>query len=102
MGTGFVGIISAELHFPESRSLKTKRKDLQSVKSQLIQRFHVAVAEVDHHDTWQRAQVTAACVGRDHLDATSILDSVERFLCSRDFETVIVQREVTKPGDCSA
>ena len=61
MGAGYVGIISAELHFPESGSLKTKRKDLKSVKAQLVQRFQVAVAEVDHHETWQRSQITAAC-----------------------------------------
>jgi uncharacterized protein YlxP (DUF503 family) len=31
MSTGFVGILSFELHFPESRSLKDKRMHLRSV-----------------------------------------------------------------------
>lgn len=99
MGAGYVGIISAELHFPESGSLKTKRKDLKSVKAQLVQRFQVAVAEVDHHETWQRSQITAACVARQHRDAMNILDTVERFLCSRPFDAVIVERDVAKLDD---
>ncbi len=102
MGGGYVGIVSAELHFPESRSLKTKRRELKSVKTQLVQRFQVAVAEVDHHETWQRSRLTAACVARQHSDAMSILDTVERFLCSRGFEAVIVQRDVAKLSDWQA
>ena len=31
MAAGFVGILSAELHFPENGSLKGKRKELLSV-----------------------------------------------------------------------
>ena len=34
-GSGYVGILSAELHFPENGSLKGKRKELLSVKAQL-------------------------------------------------------------------
>ena len=38
MSTGFVGILSFELHFPESHSLKEKRMHLRSVKQQLANR----------------------------------------------------------------
>ncbi|MGH3032568.1 MAG: DUF503 domain-containing protein, partial [Gaiellaceae bacterium] len=55
MGSGYVGILSAELHFPENHSLKGKRKELLSVKAQLQRRFGASVAEVDHHEVWQRA-----------------------------------------------
>ena len=50
MASGYVGIMSFELHFPESRSLKGKRKHLLSVKEQLYNRFGASVAEVDHND----------------------------------------------------
>ena len=50
---GYVGILSAELHFPENGSLKGKRKELLSVKAQLQRRFGASVAEVDYHDLWQ-------------------------------------------------
>jgi len=99
MSAGYVGILSAELYFPESGSLKTKRKDLKSTKAQLVQKFQVAVAEVDHHDTWQRSRLTVSCVGRTHSDAAGILESVERFLCSRPHETVVVHRDIGKPDD---
>ena len=66
MGAGYVGILSAELHFPESGSLKGKRKFVKSVKAQLQQRFGASVAEVDHHELWQRARITVACVARDY------------------------------------
>jgi uncharacterized protein YlxP (DUF503 family) len=49
LAAGYVGILSAELHFPENRSLKGKRKELLSVKAQLQRRFGASVAEVDHH-----------------------------------------------------
>ena len=55
MATGYVGILSVELHFPESGSLKGKRKYVKSAKAQLHERFGASVAEVDHHDLWQRS-----------------------------------------------
>ena len=64
MGSGYVGILSVELHFPENHSLKGKRKELLSAKAQLQRRFGASVAEVDHHDVWQRARLTLACVAR--------------------------------------
>ena len=53
-----------ELHFPEARSLKGKRKHVKSAKAQLQNRFGASVAEVDHHEKWQRARLTIACVAR--------------------------------------
>lgn len=99
MSGGYVGILSVELHIPESGSLKAKRKEIKSAKTHLVQRFHVAVAEVDHHDTWQRARLTVACVGRTHGDALSVLDNVERFLRSRAFEVTAAHREVGRADD---
>lgn len=64
MGGGYVGIVAVDLHLPEGRSLKTKRKELLRLRSSLTRRFACAVAEVDHHDLWQRAAVTVAIVGR--------------------------------------
>ena len=74
VGAGYVGILSAELHFPEAGSLKGKRKFVKSAKAQLQQRFGASVAEVDHHDLWQRARITASCVARDYRGAESLLD----------------------------
>ncbi|HEU4451272.1 MAG TPA: DUF503 domain-containing protein [Gaiellaceae bacterium] len=94
MGSGYVGILSAELHFPDNRSLKGKRKELLSAKAQLQRRFGAAVAEVDHHDVWQRARLTLACVAREHGELAALLDGAERYLASQAFELLGVDREV--------
>lgn len=99
METGFVGILSVELHFPENGSLKGKRKFLKSTRAQLHERFGASVAEVDHHDLWQRAGLTVACAARGHRELHELLDAVERYLGSQDFELLRSEREVVVPGE---
>ena len=99
MGAGYVGILSFELHFPEAGSLKGKRKYVKSAKAQLQNRFGASVAEVDHHDLWQRAGLTLACVARDYREAERLLDEAERYLNGQQFELVRTEREVIHPGD---
>ena len=94
MPSGWVGIVSAELHFPEAHSLKEKRMLLRSAKDQLRNRFGAAVAEVDHHDAWQRARITAAVVAREFGEAEKLLADAERYLASREWELARVDREL--------
>ncbi|MER3409190.1 MAG: DUF503 domain-containing protein [Thermoleophilia bacterium] len=94
MGAGYVGILSVELHFPEAGSLKGKRKYVRSAKAQLRERFGAAVAEVDHHDLWQRSRLTVALVARGHRELQEILDSAERYLGAQEYELISVVREV--------
>ena len=94
-----MGILSVELHFPENGSLKGKRRYLKSARAQLHERFGAAVAEVDHHDLWQRAGLTVACAARGHRELQELLDAVERYLGSQDFELTRVEREVVVPGE---
>jgi uncharacterized protein len=94
MGAGYIGILSVELHFPEAGSLKGKRKHVKSAKAQLQNRFGASVAEVDHHDLWQRARLTLSCVTREYREAERLLDEAERYLAGQDFELVCAERDV--------
>jgi uncharacterized protein YlxP (DUF503 family) len=94
MGSGYVGILSVELHFPEAGSLKGKRKYVKSAKAQLQNRFGVSVAEVDHHELWQRARLTLSCVTREYREAEQLLDEAERYLSGQEFELVRTERDV--------
>ena len=99
MPAGWVGILSAELHFPENRSLKGKRKELLSAKAQLQRRFGASVAEVDHHELWQRARLTVACVARGHREVEELLDGAERYLASQAYVLASVERELVTLDD---
>jgi uncharacterized protein len=101
MGAGYVGILTVELHFPETGSLKGKRKFVKSAKAQLQNRFGAAVAEVDHHALWQRSRLTVACVAREHREAEQLLEEALRYLNGQEFELVRAEREVVAPGDQS-
>jgi uncharacterized protein len=100
VGAGYVGILSVELHFPEAGSLKGKRKYVKSAKAQLQNRFGVSVAEVDHHELWQRSRLIVACAAREHGEAARLLEEAIRYLNGQEYELVRVEREViTATGD---
>jgi uncharacterized protein len=99
VGAGYVGILSVELHFPEAGSLKGKRKHVKSAKAQLQNRFGAAVAEVDHHDLWQRSRLTVACVARDQREVEKLLEEAVRYLNGQEYELVRAEREVIAPDD---
>jgi uncharacterized protein YlxP (DUF503 family) len=94
LGSGYVGILTVELHFPEAGSLKGKRKHVKSAKAQLQNRFGVSVAEVDHHELWQRARLTLSCVTREYREAEQLLDEAVRYLSGQEFELVRTDRDV--------
>jgi uncharacterized protein YlxP (DUF503 family) len=78
----FVCLLEIQLHFPDNGSLKGKRKELSSLKAQLQRRFGAAVAETDHHDLWQRSELTAALVGRDITGLGNRAAALERYVIS--------------------
>ena len=99
MSSGWVGILTCELHFPEAHSLKEKRMHLRSAKAKLARRVGASVAEVDHHDVWQRARITAACVARGHREIERLLDEAERWLRGQEWEVALVERLLIDPED---
>ncbi len=94
MSSGYVGIYSFELFFPESHSLKEKRMHLRSVKSQLQNRISCSISEVDHHDVWQRSRLTLACVAREAREANRLVDEAERWLSGQGFVLLAHERDL--------
>ncbi|HXG75030.1 MAG TPA: DUF503 domain-containing protein [Gaiellaceae bacterium] len=97
-GSGYVGILSVELHFPEADSLKGKRRHVKSAAAQLRERFGASVAESGHHDLWQRAGLTVACAASGHRELQAHLDAIVRYLGAQEYELVRAEREVVVPG----
>jgi uncharacterized protein YlxP (DUF503 family) len=84
-----IAVLIVELHIPYAQSLKDKRMVLRRIKDRL-QKFNVAVAEVDHQDRWQRAQLgvvaistTAAHVEQALAAAADEIDRVEPGMVTR-------------------
>ncbi len=71
-----VGSCRVELRIPGSDSLKAKRRVVKSLKERVQNRFHVAIAEVDRLDDWQRSTLGVACVSNDSRLADATLSKV--------------------------
>jgi uncharacterized protein YlxP (DUF503 family) len=95
----YVALLLIHLQFPDSGSLKAKRKELSSIKALLHQRHGLTVAEVAHQDLWQRSTLAAALTGGSLglLDAS--VDRVERFLDERFPQGVRIERCLTSFQD---
>ena len=99
MGAGFVGILTFDIHLPEAGSLKGKRRDVRSLKADLQHRFGAAVAEVDHHDLWQRMLVTASLVDRRASDLEHRLADVERYVVAHFDTSRVAHYAIVAPED---
>ena len=84
-----IAVLRVELHIPYAQSLKDKRMVLRRVKDRL-QKFNVAVAEVEHQDLWQRTElgVVAISTTAEHVEqmlasAADEIDRVEPGLVTR-------------------
>ena len=81
-----VGLLTLELHIPDAQSLKDKRQVLRSLKDRLRRDFNVAVAELEHHDTWQRSVVGIVTISNEEKHVREmlqkVLDEADRILGS--------------------
>ena len=93
----FVCLVELQLHFGQESDLKGKRKHVNSLKTQLRQRFGASVAEVDGHDKWQRAILLCALVGGSEVSGRAA--ALERFAESRYPEGCTAQRDLLSLND---
>ena len=91
-----IGVLLAELHFPESRSLKEKRAPLASLRDAVHARFRASFSEVGLHDVWQRARVLIVLAASSLRQAAEQVDDIDRYLHAQGYE---VSRVVLKTTD---
>ncbi|MCC5950586.1 MAG: DUF503 domain-containing protein [Acidimicrobiia bacterium] len=80
--TAHVQALVVEVHVPASASLKAKRAVVRSIVDGARHRFGLAVAETDHLDRWQRAQLTFCAVSGSAGHTVELIDRAERFVWS--------------------
>jgi uncharacterized protein YlxP (DUF503 family) len=95
--TAFVCLLEIRLHLGDSHNLKGKRKELHSLKAGIRQRFGASVAEIEGHDTWQRATLLCALVGDGGVSARA--DEVERWVLARLGDGASFERDLLSLED---
>ena len=69
-----------DLRIPGCGSLKQKRHVVKSLTGAIRSTFNVSVAEVDHHDLWQRTTLAVAATGAEGYHVRKVMQQVERFV----------------------
>ncbi len=73
-----IGLLEIDLRLPEAQSLKDKRQPLRSILARVRQSHNVSIAEVAHHDEWQRAGLAIVGVNTERVHMERTLDEVLR------------------------
>ena len=68
-----------EFSIPGSRSLKEKRRAMNSLKSLLRSRYNCSVAEIGFKDKWARSQLAVCVISDDSAHVHSQLNEIARF-----------------------
>jgi uncharacterized protein len=91
-----VAITTWELHLPACHSLKEKRGVLKPLTVGLRRSLNVSVAETNHQDLWQRAEIACAAVGTARAVVDETLRAADRLVEQTDgiriVDTVTVYR----------
>jgi uncharacterized protein YlxP (DUF503 family) len=91
--------LTIHVHLPGNGSLKGKRRELLAVKSALSRRFGASVAEVDHHELWQRSTLAAGLVSGSIPELERTASRLESYLESRFPDGVRVERRLVSFED---
>ena len=78
-----VAALRVEIHLPTPQSLKEKRAVLRPVIEGMRRLGSFSVAEVGHHDDWQRATIGVAVVAPDGRGLDMQISKLRRYLDSR-------------------
>lgn len=90
----YAAALRIELHIPESLSLKAKRRVLRPIIEGLRRKVSVSVAEIGHHDTWQRSAIGVAVVASDAARLEHLIRTVQDYVERHEPEAMIVNVSV--------
>lgn len=72
--------VRIDVHIPDSHSLKDKRRVVRPFVEGLRRLASVSVAEIDHHDAWQRASFGVAVVAADAPALEDLIERIRRYV----------------------
>jgi uncharacterized protein YlxP (DUF503 family) len=75
-----VALCRFDLRIPGVTSLKEKRHVVKTLTASIRSKFNVAVAEVDHHDLWQRTALGVSAVAGEGYHLKRVMQQVERHI----------------------
>ena len=84
-----VAVQTWELHLPGCHSLKEKRGVLQPLTIGLRRSLNLSVAETDHQDLWQRAEIACAVVGTARSVVEETLRAADRMVEESDGARIV-------------
>jgi uncharacterized protein len=85
-----LGLLTVELHFDHSGSLKERRSIMSSLKSRLRQRFNASVAEADFGDVWQHGGLIVSCAGANPSLVEQSLRDIAAFI-EQDPRVIVIE-----------
>lgn len=78
-----IGVLQMDFLIPGARSLKEKRRVINSLKQQVSHRYNCSIAETDFLDLWGRGQLTACVVSNESRHANDQLNEIARFASNK-------------------
>jgi uncharacterized protein len=75
-----VGIGAIELFIHNSGSLKAKRQVVKSILGKVRSKFDLSIAEVDHHEKWQRCTIGFAVVTNERGHAHTLVQNITAYV----------------------
>jgi uncharacterized protein YlxP (DUF503 family) len=89
-----VALARFDLRIPACGSLKEKRHVVKTLSNAIRSTFNASVAEVDHHDLWQRTTLAVAVAAGEGYHAKRVLHEVEK-LVDRWAEVELIDLDVS-------
>jgi len=74
-----IGLLHMDFIIPGSRSLKDKRRAMNSLKERLRNRLNCSVAEIGFEDKWARSRLAVCVVSGESSHVHSQLNEIVRF-----------------------